>query len=222
MSTRTLDHAPSRPPAALPRYAMAACAVLAPALTIAGLLAHTDTAWLEGRELVEAIAADPGAFTADTWLGPIATLLWVPAILAVGRVARARAGGIGLIGLILAFALALPLAAEQNQLAYLAVRGGLDVDATTALLDAAGTGAAALFGWSFLVGLLGLVLLGAAILRGRSAPWWTGVTLIVAAVGMVPSWQSGSIIAIVATWTILLIGFAGCAATLATHPGARE
>ncbi|TWE22924.1 hypothetical protein [Prauserella muralis] len=202
------------PPAA--RLAMAASAVLAPALVILGLLWHRELASADDRATVTAIAADVDAFTLDAWMAPVATLVWIPAILAVARVARAGARGLGLAGLLLGFLVAVPLVADPGQLAYVAVSSGLDVDATLRLLETAASGPSAVFGWAFVAGLLGLVLLGAAILRGRSAPRWAGVALVAGPVAVVPSWASGSLAATVVTWGIVLIGFAGCAWALVT------
>lgn len=193
------------------RYAMVACGVLAPMLMIVAIALDPVDSGLEGADAVQALAANIDAFILPSWLYAIAAFLWVPALLMVGRVARANAPALGLAGLILAFGLAISVGPDPYDLAYLGLKGGLDVDATFALVESAGNLPSAVLGFSWLLGLIGLVVLGIAILRGTSAPVWSGVALIVAPVAMPLSWFAVSSIAWLATWVVLAAGFAGCA-----------
>lgn len=214
MSTATLD---TRPQLRLPlpaRYAMAACAVLAPALFLIAVLLHPVEITAEGREAVRQFAAGIDGYTASSWLDPIATFLWIPAVLMVGRVARTRAPVLGLTGMVLAFGLAIPVALSQGDLTYVALRSGLPVDAVTKLLDTAESVPSSVLGEGWLIGLIGLIVLGAAILRGKSAPAWAGLALIVAPLAIPASWISGSLVAVAAAWAVLAVGFAGCAVVL--------
>lgn len=200
------------------RYAMAACGVLAPTLMIVAIALDPVDSGLEGADAVQALEANIDAFLLPGWLYAIAAFLWVPALLMVGRVARANAPALGLAGLILAFGLAISVGPDPYDLAYLGLKSGLDVDATFALVESADNLPSAVLGFSWLLGLIGLVILGIAILRGKSAPVWSGVALIVAPVAMPLSWFAVSGVALLATWVVLAAGFAGCALAFLSQP----
>ncbi|MGH3519467.1 MAG: hypothetical protein ACRDQ7_19015 [Haloechinothrix sp.] len=199
------------------RYAMAACAVLAPVLFATAGALHPVEVGAEGREFVQQFADNLDAYTAPSWLYPIATLLWVPALLAVARVARSQSSSLGLIGMVLAFGLAIPVGLDSNDLAYVALDNGLDAATITALMASADTLPSRILGFTWLAGLIGLIVLGIAILRGRSAPIWAGVALIVAPLAIPASWFSGWAIGLTAAWVLLAIGFTGCALSLVTR-----
>ncbi|MQA12301.1 MAG: hypothetical protein GEU98_27970 [Pseudonocardiaceae bacterium] len=203
------------------RYAMAGCAVVAPILiVVAMLLAPLDMAG-EGREYVSDFAANIDQLGATLWLWALSALLMPAALLAVGRVARAGAPALGVVGLVVAFPFVIPIGLEMDELSYAALKSGLDVDATHRLIESADTNLpSSLFGWAFLVSMVGLVLLGIALLRGRSAPMWVGIALIVAAVGIPVSWFSGVGVAVLIAWAVLAAAFIGCAFALAAP--ARE
>lgn len=200
------------------RNAMAACAVLAPLLTIAAIALDPVDAGLEGSDAVRALEANLDAFILPSWLYALSTFLWIPALLMVGRVARATAPALGLTGLILAFGLAIPVGPDPYDLAFIGLKSGLDVDATFAVVEAADNLPSAVLGFSWLLGLIGLVVLGIAILRGKSAPAWSGIALIIAPVAMPLSWFAVSEVALLATWAVLTVGFAGCALAFLSQP----
>jgi hypothetical protein len=54
------------------------------------------------------------------------------------------------------------------------------------------------------------------MLRGKSAPTWMGLAFVVAPVAIPLTWFSGVDVALIAAWTLLSAGFAGCAYVLAT------
>lgn len=101
------------------RYAMAACGVLAPTLMIVAIALDPVDSGLEGADAVQALEANIDAFILPSSLYAIAAFLWVPALLMVGRVARANAPALGLAGLILAFGLAISVGPDPYDLAYL-------------------------------------------------------------------------------------------------------
>ncbi|MPY81029.1 MAG: hypothetical protein GEV04_21875 [Actinophytocola sp.] len=201
------------PPVA--RVAMAACAVLAPLSVLAGVLVHPADIGTEDRAAVEQFAANLGDYPPVAWLHAAGLILWLPALLALGRVARPQAPRLGLAGLILALALAIPTF-DYDGLTYVALDAGLDVDTVTALVTAASSLPAGILDLLFFAGLIGLILLGVAVLRGQSAPSWAGLALIVAPLAIPVSWFSGSLAAFIAAWSVLLIGFAGCGYALIT------
>lgn len=84
------------------RYAMAACGVLAPVLFIVAIPLNPIGAGDEGADAVAGLAANIDAYLLPSWIYVIGTVLWFPASLRVGRVARANAPALGLTGLVLA------------------------------------------------------------------------------------------------------------------------
>lgn len=211
MSTTTLDtNAQLRLPEPA-RFAMAACAVLAPALLLVAGLLHPVAIGAEGRDAVQQFADNIDGYTVSSWLYPIATFLWIPALLTVGRIARSGAPALGVTGMVLAFGLAIPVALNADDLAAVSLDNGLDVATTTALIESAQNLPSGVLGFSWLAGLIGVLLLGVAILRGGSAPVWAGAALIVAPLAMPAAYFSGSAVVLVAAWVLQLVGFTGCA-----------
>lgn len=110
--TRTTESATASGPALpreslplgrIPRYAMVASAELAPALVAVGFFLDPGSIGLGGRDMVRHLSTHLDEYAVQSWLSPIAAVLWVPAMLAVGRVARSAAPRLGLAGLILGF-----------------------------------------------------------------------------------------------------------------------
>lgn len=218
MTTATLDSGPQLRLPMPARCAMAACGVLAPVLMIVALHLHPVGVGVGDTEALPELAANLDGYLLPSWLDGIGAFLWVPALLMAGRVARTGAPTLGLVGLVLAFGLAIRIGPGLTDVAYLGLSSGLDVDATDALAKTTSELPTAVLGESWLIGLVGLVVLGVAIVRGKSAPVWGGVALIVAPVAVPVSWISGSVIAVTAAWAVLAIGFAGCALAFLSQP----
>ncbi|OXM72385.1 MULTISPECIES: hypothetical protein [Amycolatopsis] len=203
------------PPVA--RYLMGASAVLAPLLVAVSLALDLDIAGTSNTAIAQRMAADPDGYPATAWLAAVSTLLWVPAVLTAGRVARRNAPTLGLAGTVLAFGAALPVGLDTEALAYVALKSGVPVSTTVTMMDTAEDIPSGILGFVFFAGLAGLILLGVAIVRGHAAPVWAGAALILAAVAIPVSWFSGSGIAALVAWLVLAAGFAGCAQALITQ-----
>jgi hypothetical protein len=202
------------------RYGLAVSAVAFPVLVLlAILLSPIGDITAEGREYVQEFADDLDGYTTSLWLWPLAWIAAIPAMLAVGRVARSRAPVLGLVGLILGFGFVIPAGIDQDEVIYASLKAGLDVDATAALVDSIDTNLpSSILGFTFFVGLLGMVLLGVALLRGRSAPVWAAIALIVGPVAIPLTFFSGVAAALVVAWAVLGVGFVGCALVLFREP----
>lgn len=203
------------------RYGLAACAVAFPVLFLLALLLSPfdDDLTAEGREYVEQFTDDVDAYLPSLWMWTLAMIVAIPALLAVGRVARSRAPMLGLVGLILGFFFVLPTGIDTDSVIYASLKAGLDVDTTTALVDSMEDRLpVAMLSVTWFLGLIGLILLGVAILRGKSAPIWAGIALIVGPIAIPLSFFSGVAAALVVAWAVLGIGFVGCAWVLFRQP----
>jgi hypothetical protein len=196
------------------RTAMALCAVAAPGLITAVVQLNLVDVGVDGRAALEQFAADVDAYPPVGVLHAIAAFLWLPALLTVARVARAGAARLGLIGLVLGAGIIVPPSIDPEALSYIALTNGHGIEATQALVTSAEQLPSGFLGWSWLLGLIGLVLLGVAVLRGRSAPTWAGVALVLAPLAIPASWFAGSALALTAAWVALTLGFAGCGIAL--------
>ena len=126
------------------------------------------------------VAAHQGAETAVIWLTFVAMLTLVPGVIALGMLARRHAPRLGTTGLVLACAGFLSLfwstVAGSDNVALAAAHLGMRPTATGALVTSMGNivpiGLASNI---FVLGhVLGLVLLGIALWRGRVVPAWAG------------------------------------------------
>jgi hypothetical protein len=129
------------------------------------------------------VAAHQSAETAVIWLTFVAMLTLVPGVIALGMLARRHAPRLGTTGLVLACAGFLSLfwstVAGSDNVALGAAHIGMRPTATGALLTSMGKivpiGLASNI---FVLGhVLGLVLLGIALWRGRVVPAWAGLLL---------------------------------------------
>lgn len=169
-------------------------------------------------ESLNAIAAHPAAQEAVVWLGTLAVLTFVPAVLAAARLARRRrpvlamlAAGVNLAAYLGAAFTLFP----QDLLTLVAARGEHDRAELVPFLDAVTTHPSAGVGIGlFVLGhIVGMILLGAAL--WRIIPVWASVALIVS--------QPLHLIAFVAlqmqvldalAWGLSAVGFAACALTI--------
>ncbi|MEV1169728.1 hypothetical protein [Nonomuraea sp. NPDC049784] len=162
------------------RNAMIACALVSPLVVALSLLFAPFDATSEGEPYIRGFVANLGSYPLWSWLGALSVATLIPAIFAVSKVARSGRPALGLVGMILAFALALPFGANNDDVIYAAAKAGLDVPTTNRLVTELSDGVpTAVLGFTFFLGLLGFVLLGIAALRG-AAPKWAAIAMIVA------------------------------------------
>jgi hypothetical protein len=202
------------------RYAMVASAFLSPLLVAVSLLLAPFDATTEGEAYVRNFTENIDSYTLVSWLGILSAILLIPGLFAVSKVARWGRPALGLVGMVLAFVLALPLGGNSDDVIYAAHKSGLDTTITTRLMDTYTNDLpVSVLGFAFFVALLGLLLLGVAALLGRSAAPWAAVTLIVAPILIPIPWFTGlgNIVAAVA-WLALTAGMGGVALSLLRQP----
>ncbi|MFI6597128.1 hypothetical protein ACIBHX_12775 [Nonomuraea sp. NPDC050536] len=188
----TLDTAPSTGADTFARYAMIACAIIAPLAIATSLLITPIAVTAEGESLVRSFAAHLDSYPTESYLGLLSMIAMIPGILAVSKVARAGKPVLGLVGMVLAFILALPVSPDTDDPLYAALKSGLDPQTATKLLNALNNDMpTSVLGISFFPGLIGFVLLGVAVLLGKSAPAWSAILLIVAPFLIPVAWLAG-------------------------------
>jgi hypothetical protein len=116
------------------------------------------------------------------WLSVVAAVALVPSALAAGRLAQRRAPVLSLLGVgLLVPAFVLLFFGSGDVTLRVLAGAGLDPATAVRLYDAAGTGGPmSLSIVVFVVGhILGMVLLGTALLRARVVPVWAAIAVIV-------------------------------------------
>ncbi|TYK42775.1 hypothetical protein [Actinomadura decatromicini] len=163
----------------------AALALLVPVgpLAVAVLRAVLPYSTTDGSaELAAKTSAHQGAQGAVLWLGLIALLTLVPGTIAIGLQAVRRSPRLGTAGLVLAVAgfSSLYAVGLSDHVALSAARSGLASADTARLLDdLQSLPPVAVGSVLFVAGhILGVVLLGVALWRGRVVPAWAGIALI--------------------------------------------
>jgi hypothetical protein len=213
------------------RWRVAALALITPIgpLAVAGvrvLLPYRTTD--DSRSVAAAVAAHPGAASAVLWLDLVAVLTLLVGVVVVSTVAVRAAPALGTMGAVLAVAgfgaLSMgPIPADPTVEG--AVRAGLDPATTARVLDAmaAHPSAQVATGLFVLGHILGTVLLGAALWRGRAVPVWAALALIMSQ----PLHFVFAVItpnsALDATaWLLTAIGFAAAGVALVQIPMPRS
>lgn len=169
--------------------------------------AATITAKVAGHQTAEA---------AVLWLTLVAMLTLVPGVIAVGLLAARQARRLGTSAMVLAvvgFSMLWAVSAIDFT-AVAAIQAGTDNGTTTKILDHLNASPALVAGTiGFVLGhVVGLILLGAALLRGRAVPAWAAWTLIVSQplhvvfAVIVPSNALDA-----ASWGLTTVGFAAAA-----------
>ncbi|MEV4163951.1 hypothetical protein [Nonomuraea dietziae] len=209
----SLDTTPRSGADTFARYAMLASAVIAPlTLGLALLLAPGDIT-AEGAAYVGGFIAEADSYPASAWLSALSAITIIPGALAVARVARAARPALGLVAMILAFVMIVPVGGNSDDVLYAGVQAGVDPATLTKIYTVYGESLpTSIFGMSFFLGLLGFLLLGVAALLGRTAPRWAAITLIVAPVLVPVPWFAGlGDLAAGGAWLLMAIGMGGVA-----------
>ncbi len=214
------------------RLRLTALAVIAPIgpLAIAGIRAVLPYKTAEDNAgIVADVAANQSAQSTVLWLSFIASLTLVIGVLVVSSMAVRGAPVLGTIGAVLAvtgysslFFGVLP----SDAAALAAAETGVDNATTTQILDQmAAHPSTAIALMLFVIGhILGTVLLGVALWKGRLVPAWAALVLIV-------SQPLHLIFAVVvsnglldaAAWSLTAVGFAAAGAALVrTHSRASS
>ena len=134
-----------------------------------------------GTEIVQQVAAHQTAQTAVVWLGFIASLTLVPAVLSAGRVARREAPRLTAAAMLLLVPAYLSIGwlVTSDAAVLFAVRRGLSADDAAASYEALHP-SVLVAGGIFVVGhVLGTVLLGCALWRVPGFPRWAALAVAV-------------------------------------------
>lgn len=132
-------------------------------------------------EVAREVAAHQTAQNAVVWLGFVAMLTLVPAVLAVGKVARQESPRLAAlsVALLVPGYLVLGWLVASDAAVLFAVREGLSVDVAAEAYESLHPGML-VAGGIFVVGhVVGTVLLGCALLRGTTVPSWAAIAVIV-------------------------------------------
>jgi len=217
----------SRHRAGFDRWALALIVPIGP-LAIAivrGILPYKTTD--SNTTLATQVAAHQGVEGLVVWLTFIAMLTLIPGVITVGLMARRGAPRLGTAGLVLAFAAFMSLfwstVAGSDNVALAAARIGVSPALTGRLLDSMGSiPAIALGTWVFVAGhILGLILIGIALWRGRVLPSWAALLI---AVSQVLHFVFAVVVPVHAldglAWGLTAVGFAVAALALVREPEA--
>ncbi|MEU7891868.1 hypothetical protein AB0B45_03265 [Nonomuraea sp. NPDC049152] len=195
------------------RYAMIASAVFSPLAIAVSILLAPGNVTAEGEAYVRQFVDGAGSYPLLAWLSAISAFTIIPGALGVARVARAGRPVLGLVAMILAFVLIVPISGNSDDVLYAGIKAGLDPATLTKLYTAYNESLpTSILGMAFLLGLVGFLLLGVATLLGKSAPTWAAIALIVAPVVIPISWFAGlgNVFAGVA-WLVMAVGMGGVA-----------
>ncbi|MFE3034707.1 hypothetical protein ACFXKY_24065 [Streptomyces canus] len=147
----------------------------------AGLVAPYDTD-AAGKEIARDIAAHQGATELSVWLWAVGTVLFLPGLVGVALLAVSRSARLGLWGAAL-FGTGLIAIGTTPNLDVVALGGfakGVSQDSLVRVAD--GVNALAVVNGPILyfvvAHVLGAILLGVALLRGRVVPAWAAWLLI--------------------------------------------
>lgn len=159
-------------------------------------------------------AGHPAAMRGAAWLD-LTILFFLPALVVVAHLARARTTRLGWIASVVAIGTTLPGIAyllAPDVLYVGAIRGDVSASAITAYDDSSVVGAATIV---FLVGhVVGLLLLGIALWRAGSVPRWAAVCLAAS-----PFVEIGGALASVrplgvSSYLLMMAAFGACAAAI--------
>jgi hypothetical protein len=205
------------PPADLRRAGRTLAAVLLPigpaAVAVLRFVLPYDTTD-SGTGIVHAIAAHQHRADLTVWLGLVAVLTLVPAVLWVGRVTARTAPRLTAAALLLLVPAYLSLAylTGSDAIALYGVQHGLP-PATVADMYTGVHPVVLVSGLVFVLGhVLGTILLGAAMIRSGRVPLWAGVaTLVSQPVHFVAAIVLGSHLLDLGGWGLNALGFAAVA-----------
>jgi hypothetical protein len=205
------------------RLRLTALAVIAPIgpLAIAGIRAVLPYSTAEDNAGIAAgIAAHQSAESTVLWLGLIASLTLLVGVFVVRSVAVRGAPVLGTIGAVLAVAgySSLFIGVLPPDIAGLAAaQAGVDNATTAQILDQmAAHPSAAIALMLFVLGhILGTVLLGVALWKGRLVPAWAALVLIVSQpLHLVFAVVVSNRLLDAAAWSLTAVGFAAAGAAL--------
>jgi hypothetical protein len=136
----------------------------------------------DSSDAVRLVAAHQTAQSAVVWLGFVACLTLIPGVIFAGRVvgrAAPRLAAVATVLMVLGYISLSWLTVGDAYLLY-GVRHHLSADVLTGMYDGVHPAASVAAGLFVLGHVLGTILLGVAMLRGRVVPLWAAVCTIIA------------------------------------------
>lgn len=203
------------------RLLLAASAVLGPlmlAVTIGVLPYGTDDST---KEIVAAIAEDKGLIQLSLWAWVLGLLLLVPGTLAVGLLAMTRSPKLGLWGMAVfgTGLLAIATTASLDQVALGGLEKGVSQEALVGVTDGTYELAVNIVPSLYFVAahVIGAILLGVALLRGRIVPAWAAWVLILSMPLNVVGFVTGVAVLTVGSFVMLAVGFGAAGLVVARN-----
>jgi hypothetical protein len=171
----------------------------------------------DSHDSIDAIAAHPDRQSACVWLGLVALLTLVPAVLAVGRLTRRGAPRLTAAAMLLLVPgyLMVGLIVSADAVAWYGVHEGVDRE-VMADLFAHGHPATYVAGALFVAGhVLGTVLLGLAMWHSAAVPRWVAVVTVIAQpLHFVAAVIVGSPTLDLLAWGMNAVAFAACSVAI--------
>ena len=208
-------------PAGTARRLAAVAAVLGPLLFAAAFLISPYDTNADADEIARVIAAHQGATEVSVWLWTVGTVVLAPGLIAVGMLATARSARLGLWGSVLfgTGLLAITATPSLDTVALGAFDKGVDVatlaKVATGTNDLPAVGVPVLY---FIAAhVVGAVLLGVALLRGRTVPAWAAWLLILSMPFNVAGYATGVGPVTVLSFVMLAVAFGYAALAFVRH-----
>ncbi|WP_327086221.1 hypothetical protein OIE66_28270 [Nonomuraea sp. NBC_01738] len=219
----SLDTTPRSGADTFARYAMILSAVVSPLTIALSLLLSPSASTADSAAYVKQFGGALDSWATWSWISALGAITLIPGLYAISRVGRRGRPTLGLVGMILAFFMALPLTGNTDDVLYVMLKNGVDVGTATKIYDGLSNDTpTGILGFGFFLGLLGVLLLGVAALLGKSAPAWAAVALIVGPVLVPIAWLAAlpATVAAVA-WLVMTVGMGGVSLGLLTEPAGR-
>lgn len=185
----------------------AGCLIAAAALGLASVLVSSTLSEKEGDQAA-ALTAHRGSMELGLALGALAACLLIGGVVWLAYVVRAEAPRLAITGGVLGvFGLLPVLFGHGVSAAGMALVQGMDATQATGALQRIGGGAIEAVDPVSLLGDLGLVLLGIAVVR-IGVPRWAAAAIVLGAVGEGAGFGAGLRPAAAVGFALLLVGFA--------------
>jgi len=186
----------------------------------AGLVAPYDTD-ASSKEIARAVAAHQGAAELSVWLWTVGTVLFLPGLVGVALLAVSRSARLGLWGSVL-FGTGLTAVNATPNLDIVALGGfekGVSQDSLVRVAD--GVNELAVVNGPILyfvaAHVVGAILLGLALLRGRVVPAWAAWLLILSMPLNVAGYVIGLAAVTALSFVMAAVGFALAGLALVRH-----
>jgi hypothetical protein len=203
------------------RVLLALSAVLGPLLFLAVFSVQPYETTDSTKEIVAAIAENEGTVQFAQWAMALGLVLLVPGTLAVGLLATARSPKMGLWGtaVLVTGWLAIATTPSLDQVALGGLAKGVSQEALVKVTD--GTYELAVNGVPTLyfvaAHVVGAILLGVALLRGRVVPAWAAWALILSMPVNVAGFVGGTLPVVLLSFALMAVGFGAAALVIVRH-----